>query len=77
MKFLPILTILCGFNSAVLSFMPRQNVKRFHPSNPLQASVAERVLENPQWPAEWPYSDEDFHRQDESNDGIFYNQARL
>jgi SAM-dependent methyltransferase len=39
--------------------------------------MAEKVLENPQWPSEWPYSDEDFRRMDESDDMMFYDQPRL
>jgi hypothetical protein len=39
--------------------------------------VAEKVLLNPKWPSEWPYSDADFARMDESEDTIFYNQPRL
>lgn len=40
-------------------------------------SIHERVLQNPQWPPEWPFSDEDFARQDESNDSLFYESPRL
>jgi hypothetical protein len=43
----------------------------------LYSSMAEKVLENPKWPAEWPYSDEDFARMDESDDAIFYEPSRL
>lgn len=28
----------------------------------LFSSMAEKVLENPKWPSEWPYSDQDFAR---------------
>ena len=38
---------------------------------------AEKVLVNPQWPASWPYTEEDFKRMDESDDAIFYDQPRL
>lgn len=38
---------------------------------------AEKVLVNPKFPAEWPFSPEDFMRQDESDDTIFYDQPRL
>jgi SAM-dependent methyltransferase len=41
------------------------------------SSRVEQVLRNAQWPAEWPYSKQDFERQDESDDSIFYNQPRL
>lgn len=41
-------------------------------------SLAEKVLKDPKWPAEWPFDDDvDFSRQDESDDGIFYDQPRL
>jgi len=35
-------------------------------------SSAELVLKNVQWPGEWPFKPEDFRRQDESDDFIFY-----
>lgn len=37
----------------------------------------EKVLDNPKYPAEWPFSDDDFVRQDESDDSIFYESPRL
>jgi len=37
----------------------------------------EDVLASPKWPAEWPYTDSDFERQDESNDGNFYSMPRF
>jgi len=40
-------------------------------------SVFEKVLEDPKYPPEWPYSPEDFQRMDESADQIFYDQPRL
>jgi Methyltransferase domain len=43
----------------------------------LMGSMAEKVLERPQFPAEWPYSEQDFARMDESNDAVFYDSARL
>lgn len=39
--------------------------------------MTEKVLENPKWPAEWPYTDLDFKRMDESDDKIFYDTPRL
>jgi len=38
---------------------------------------AEKVLVDPKFPSEWPFSPEDFMRQDESDDTIFYDQPRL
>ena len=40
-------------------------------------SMAEKVLQNPKFPPEWPYSAEDFKRMDESDDSIFYDSPRL
>jgi hypothetical protein len=40
-------------------------------------SVYERVLEKPQFPPAWPFTDFDFTRTDESDDTIFYNSPRL
>lgn len=42
-----------------------------------QQRIAEKVLANPKWPPEWPYSPSDFTRMDESNDSIFYSTPRL
>ena len=39
--------------------------------------LAESVLRNPKYPPEWPYGPVDFERQDESDDSLFYSQARL
>ena len=47
------------------------------PSRLMAKVTAEQVLANPQWPAEWPYSDKDFARMDEEVDTQFYNQPRL
>jgi len=40
-------------------------------------NLAEKVLANPQWPPEWPFSAEDFSRMDEEDDAVFYNDPRL
>lgn len=37
----------------------------------------DKVLQAPQWPAQWPYRPADFRRQDESGDGFFYGQPRF
>jgi SAM-dependent methyltransferase len=39
--------------------------------------LAEKVLERPQFPDQWPYSEQDFARMDESNDAVFYDSPRL
>jgi len=41
------------------------------------STMVEKVLDKAQYPAEWPYSDEDFARMDETDDAIFYDQSRL
>jgi Methyltransferase domain len=46
-------------------------------SNVDDIPVAEKVLRNPKWPPEWPYSDIDFARMDETEDTVFYSQPRL
>ena len=35
------------------------------------------VLRAPKWPAEWPFSAEDFRRGDEMPDNVFYSQPRI
>jgi len=68
-------------NAFVLSKMPSSSVfwSRLHAStsNNNAKSMAEKVLENPKFPPEWPYSEEDFMRQDESDDFLFYEPTRL
>jgi len=39
--------------------------------------IAEKVLANPKFPPEWPYTAQDLARSDETDDGIFYQSARL
>ena len=55
--------------------------KKYSSSTAISAStmkdLAEGVLKNPQYPPEWPFSPNDFERQDESDDSIFYDQPRL
>ncbi len=42
-----------------------------------QKELVAKVLKDPKWPSEWPYSDEDFKRQDESPDELFYDWPRF
>jgi SAM-dependent methyltransferase len=42
-----------------------------------ETRIAEKVLQNPQWPPEWPYTAQDLSRMDESDDEIFYDSPRL
>ncbi|CAE7242717.1 strm-1 [Symbiodinium sp. CCMP2592] len=41
------------------------------------AGDAPELLRKVQWPAEWPYTEADFARQDESSDNGFYSQPRI
>ena len=66
------------------TFIPHHNAsykRLFTSTTNLSAStmkdLAEGVLKSPKFPPEWPYSPSDFERQDESDDSIFYDQARL
>jgi SAM-dependent methyltransferase len=43
----------------------------------MMASQIDKCLTNPKWPEEWPFRPEDFSRQDESSDSIFYGTERL
>lgn len=74
------LFVLISISSVVsFAFVPipsRAPGFRYPLAWPLQ-SMAEKVLEAPKWPPEWPYSEEDFKRMDESNDAIFYDSPRL
>jgi hypothetical protein len=40
-------------------------------------SMADKVLLAPKWPPEWCYTANDFARQDESDDDVFYESPRL
>jgi len=46
-------------------------------SSALFERMAEKVLSNPKWPAEWPYTPQDLDRMDETEDTIFYETPRL
>ena len=46
-------------------------------SNSEESTIFERVLQNPKWPPEWPFSSSDFARNDESDDSLFYESPRL
>ncbi|GFH28289.1 methyltransf_11 domain-containing protein, partial [Haematococcus lacustris] len=41
------------------------------------ASEIEKVLEDPKWPAQWPFKPSDFQRYDEQPDTQFYSQPRF
>lgn len=68
--------------SAFMAPIPMGRVPGFRmplfSANPFDMStMVEKVLEKAQWPESWPYSDEDFRRMDESDDGLFYDSPRL
>ena len=46
-------------------------------SSSASKTVYEKVLEDPKFPPEWPFTAADFSRTDEDNDGVFYSQSRL
>jgi hypothetical protein len=74
-----ILLLLAALSTDAFSASPRRT-HRCQPRVALQASsssLIEAVLQNPKWPPQWPYSEEDFKRQDETNDALFYEQPRL
>eukprot|EP00978_Attheya_sp_CCMP212_P018935 scaffold52348_cov57-Attheya_sp.AAC.5 len=57
---------------------PKHNVASYASSTVrLQMVTAEQVLANPKWPPAWPFTDADFSRQDETDDGYFYQSPRL
>lgn len=62
-----LLTSVMGFHSS------RHLLRR---SKPIGVSVKD-VLLNPKWPVKWPFTPQDFARQDESTDNNFYNQPRF
>lgn len=52
--------------------------RHFRSNTALNAKITvEDVLKNPKWPEKWPFSPQDFARQDESGDSAFYNQPRF
>lgn len=80
MKYGQTLSLLClAFHQAfALAFLPvPSKIPGYRLPITLFGSMAEKVLDNPKWPPEWPYSPADFSRQDESNDAIFYDTPRL
>ena len=67
---------LVGGNAS--AFMLPSSVPGFrYPLAFSMSSMATKVLEKPKWPDAWPYTEQDFTRTDESDDAIFYDQARL
>lgn len=82
MKVAAILVLM--WSRATLAFLPGRALRLRAPRPPTlvalamsSSSLADQVLANPQWPAAWPYSPDDFERSDESDDGIFYSEPRL
>ena len=80
--FLALLAAASGQRSAAFLSATTAASRHYHGRSLFATSsgevpIAEKVLQNPQWPGEWPYSDDDFARMDESDDEIFYDQPRL
>jgi hypothetical protein len=64
--------------SSCKAFIPHGRLSRRVTNSPLCAErIAEKVLQSPQWPAEWPYTEQDLSRMDESTDTVFYESPRL
>ena len=65
--------------SSAFTFLPiPSRVPGFrYPLSMSSNAMAEKVLQSPKWPPEWPYSEGDFSRMDESDDTIFYDSPRL
>lgn len=77
MKSVILSAVLAG-QVAAFAFLPTSRAPGFrNPSAWRLNSIAERVLEAPKFPPEWPYTANDFARMDESNDSIFYDNPRL
>jgi cyclopropane fatty-acyl-phospholipid synthase-like methyltransferase len=78
-----LLTLLLTDSYALLTtnafpFMPvPSRVPGYRMPITVLGSIAEKVLERPKFPDEWPYSEQDFARMDESNDAVFYDSPRL
>jgi hypothetical protein len=74
------LSLFLAAPAACSGFLPLANKQAPGADFSLASSVdsmAEKVLLAPKFPPEWPYSDIDFARTDESDDGIFYDSPRL
>ena len=65
--------------ASAFAFLPiPSRVQGFrYPLSMSSSAMAEKVLQSPKWPPEWPYSEVDFSRMDESDDTIFYDSPRL
>ncbi|KAL3802707.1 hypothetical protein ACHAWO_007321 [Cyclotella atomus] len=68
------LSTAAGFTSTTTPVVRRATSLSASPS---MKELAEKVLVNPKFPPEWPFSPSDFERSDESDDSIFYDQPRL
>lgn len=74
-----LLTMLTALEVSAFAFLPvPSKAPGFRlPIALSMSSMVEKVLQNPKFPPEWPYSPEDFKRMDESDDSIFYDSPRL
>ena len=74
------LSLFLTVPAACSGFLPLANKQALGAGSSLASSVdnmAEKVLLTPKFPPEWPYTEIDFSRTDESDDGIFYDSPRL
>lgn len=71
--------LLSSFARSTLAFAPGMFKPSFAVASlkSTPAGMAEKVLATPQWPPVWPFSEEDFARQDEQDDAVFYEPVRL
>lgn len=78
---LPVLPVVLLTDFLAQGFAPTAfNANKMHHNKQttrLFERMAEKVLSNPKWPAEWPYTPQDLDRMDETEDAIFYETPRL
>jgi len=64
-------------HSLITAFTPIINRCQVNTMHSMAKTVYERVLEKPKFPAQWPFTEDDFTRTDENDDTIFYDSPRL
>ena len=76
-------TILALSTNLAFSFLHPQNTFQHalqmttNKDEVVPRTIYEKVLDNPNYPPKMPFKDDDFMRQDESDDAIFYDSPRL
>jgi len=69
---------LVGFREIVRGMeMVGWGGQRFEVPMAVASSRVSQILQDRTWPASWPYTEADFRRQDESDDGGFYDSPRF